>query len=288
MLSLRDLLHAQNWRETQPDKIIELFIALGQAADQIHARGVVHGDLSPRNVLVNAEAPWHPLLIDFGLARILAEPTEPGLVAFTKGYVAPEVEAGQLPVHKRSDLYVVGVLLIEALLGRKPEEFAGESRAGLAEAIKDGLPTALKETAVHWQPLLADILRRTTCPSLDERFEDLGHLVNALCELLSRWQAALLSARRILERPSNVAPPTACFEGREAFLENLCGGFQRDHIQWIHGLGGIGKTEVAQVYAARLRTNTEHCSGWRRTTPSRSRRATSAWLSCCECPGGAR
>ena len=94
------------------------------ALDHAHAHGIVHRDIKPSNILV--EDNWL-LLADFGLAKIAAGKTDltgPGAVIGTPIYLSPE-QAGSHPVDHRADIYSLGVVLYEMILGQVP--FEGET-----------------------------------------------------------------------------------------------------------------------------------------------------------------
>ncbi len=96
------------------------------ALDHAHQRGIIHRDLKPSNILVT---PQGIKLLDFGLARIAVGPgdatqtqmTQAGAVMGTPAYMAPEQWAGK-PADARSDIYAVGCVLYEMLMGRRMAE----------------------------------------------------------------------------------------------------------------------------------------------------------------------
>jgi serine/threonine protein kinase len=87
---------------------------LASALAALHDAGVIHGDVSPTNVVFTAEG--KPMLTDFEAARLIGE-SHPPLVAGTPGFVAPEVGAGKVP-SPASDVYGLGALAWLALSGR--------------------------------------------------------------------------------------------------------------------------------------------------------------------------
>src|SRR4029077_8951084 len=97
----------------------------------------------PGNVLRAGRDRWK--LGDFGIAKSLEAVTDltmTGLVPGTPAYVAPERLAGK-PATPRADLYSLGVVLYEALSGRRP--FAGETPLAAMHAIQDAKPTPLEQ-----------------------------------------------------------------------------------------------------------------------------------------------
>ena len=95
-----------------------------------HARGVIHRDVKPHNVLLTADG--HAKLTDFGIARVDDAPalTNPGRVLGTGDYVAPEQAQGH-PLDGRADIYALGALLYHCLTGGPP--YRGASFVEIAE-----------------------------------------------------------------------------------------------------------------------------------------------------------
>ena len=108
---------------------LELFVSVCQAIQHAHQKGVIHRDLKPSNVLVTERdgAPT-PKVIDFGVAKAMGyQLTERTLVTTygtaigTPAYMSPEqAEMSQLDVDTRTDIYSLGVMLYELLVGRLP------------------------------------------------------------------------------------------------------------------------------------------------------------------------
>jgi serine/threonine-protein kinase len=117
-------------RENGPFSPVAAALLTAQIADALaasHADGVVHRDLKPANVLLRQEyGRMHPLLTDFGIARLADSPglTRTQEFVGTPAYVAPESAEGR-PQTSAVDIYGAGILLYELLTGRPP--FAGDS-----------------------------------------------------------------------------------------------------------------------------------------------------------------
>ena len=105
----------------EPIAALRLTVRLLGALEYAHARGIIHRDIKPTNVLM--PAPTWPMLADFGIARLLNDTqqrlTLANQIIGTAAYMAPEQAKGQ-PVDARTDLYATGILLYELLTGRVP------------------------------------------------------------------------------------------------------------------------------------------------------------------------
>ncbi|WP_051799782.1 serine/threonine-protein kinase [Catenuloplanes japonicus] len=154
----------------------EAAVILGQTAAALshaHRRGVVHRDLKPDNILLTAPGEADPTvrLTDFGVARVLDSPrlTTTGAVIGTPSYLAPEVISGGRPT-PAADVYALGVVLFELLLGRPP--FSGitpyAALNGFSQTRPDGVPPEAWE--IIETCLVADPLRRPTAAELIDRF----------------------------------------------------------------------------------------------------------------------
>ena len=117
----------------------EVLDALGAA----HARGVVHRDVKPENILLSG---GHALVADFGIARAVGVAggerlTDIGLAIGTPAYMSPEQASAEREVDARSDLYSLGCVLYEMLTGEPP--FTGpNAQAILVKRLTDPVPSA--------------------------------------------------------------------------------------------------------------------------------------------------
>ncbi|HEY3535733.1 MAG TPA: serine/threonine-protein kinase [Pedococcus sp.] len=187
---------------------VTVLAPVARALAGLHAAGVVHGDVSPGNVLL--ERSGRPLLADLGVARLAGE--VPGAVFGTPGFVAPEVEQGAAP-SPASDVYAVGALAWWCLTGAAPGPAA--LRRPLDE-LAPGLPKAWREATLA--ALRGDPKERPSAADLALAFFD-----SAQCEALQLVvgtdETSLLTARlrRAGEPVPQPAPPVPR-RGRRAAL----------------------------------------------------------------------
>lgn len=118
---------------------LRLLIRVCDGVQHAHRRGVIHRDLKPSNILVTHEdGVAAPKIIDFGIAKAMSGPltegtcfTEMGLPIGTPDYMSPEqLAAGTAAVDTRSDVYALGMILYELLVGALPFERSRQAEAG--------------------------------------------------------------------------------------------------------------------------------------------------------------
>jgi pSer/pThr/pTyr-binding forkhead associated (FHA) protein/tRNA A-37 threonylcarbamoyl transferase component Bud32 len=219
---LRALIAAEG--RIDPMRAAQIVRQVGAALDAAHARGMLHRDVKPSNVLLGRED--HVYLSDFGLAKPLASTgglTRHGTVVARAQYVAPEQISSER-VDARVDVYALGCLLFEALTGEPP----GRSAA---------LPHEFDE-----------VVRRATAEDPDERYPSAGDL----------GQAALVAAGGLRKaRPwSVVATGPAAFSSdastpdapEESPAESVQTS-QNDLLRWSIALAALALVAVGMVAA---------------------------------------
>lgn len=133
-----------------------LGVALAEALEFVHARGVVHRDVTPSNILCGADG--RARLADFGVARLLDSTriTAPATAVGTAAYMAPEQLAGRA-VGPPADVYALGLVLQEALTNRPAFDGTGHEVA-LARLARD--PDVETDVPDRWRPLLREMTAR--------------------------------------------------------------------------------------------------------------------------------
>jgi streptogramin lyase len=186
-IDLRELIR-RNGR-VEPARAVRLIGQVASALDAAHARGLVHRDIKPGNVLVATEdGRDHAYLTDFGLSKRLGSDsamTRTGVFVGTVDYIAPEQIQG-LTVDARADVYSLGCLLYHALTGRVP--FERDSDVAKIFAHMSDPPPALTETAIGQPSALDGVLRRAMAKDPADRYPSAGDLGRAA-------QAAVVGSR---------------------------------------------------------------------------------------------
>ncbi len=177
----------------RPMEILSALSVAVQVADAIaaaHARGIVHRDIKPNNIVVNDDG--QVKVLDFGLAKMLAAEgeaggdldrsmTEVGVPYGTAGYGSPEQAAGERVDH-RTDIFSLGVALYEMVTGRQP--FGGRNRIEILNAVINEEPEPVAEENTAVPPRLQTILDRALAKRPRDRFGTMAEMRDELRGLM--------------------------------------------------------------------------------------------------------
>jgi serine/threonine-protein kinase len=155
----------------EPERALRLLAPVAGALDAAHARGLIHRDVKPANVLIaldpDADPAVHVYLSDFGLTTLSSDPADGGPFTGTADYAAPELVTGG-PVDRRTDVYALGCVLFECLTGQPP--FRGDSlMAVLWGHVNDPVPAA-SERNRSLPPAIDGVLRRALAKEPAQRY----------------------------------------------------------------------------------------------------------------------
>src|SRR3954464_6879612 len=157
-------------------------VEIGRALECAHATLLVHRDVKPQNVLIDADG--RAKVTDFGIARSLEAQglTATGRVLGTTDYVSPEQALGR-EVTAQSDIYSLGIVLYEMLTGEAP--FKGDTQVAVAmKHVREPLPDVQRRRP-EISASLARVVERATAKETQNRYQDVSEMVHDLEEVLA-------------------------------------------------------------------------------------------------------
>jgi serine/threonine-protein kinase len=169
-------------------KAIQVLLPIADALVVAHARGVVHRDLKPDNILLArlADGRVQPKILDFGIAKLETSASSPkltldGTVLGSPAYMSPEQARGQTDIDLRVDVWAFSVMLYELVTGCTP--FAGESYNALLYSIVGQEPLTLAQHGID-DPELWAILARGMDKDREARFGSMRAIGRELAKYL--------------------------------------------------------------------------------------------------------
>lgn len=264
-------------------------IARGLSAT--HAKGIVHRDLKPENVFLTRNG--RVKILDFGLAKMTERQTasadhevhtsgnfstNPGMVMGSLHYMSPEQVRG-LQTDERTDIWSLGCVLYEMIAGSQP--FRGATAADVLASIIKANPEPLRYSIADAPAKLEEIVGRALAKDKAERYQGVKDLLVDIRKL--KRQVEFETERRTAPRshrsmaagggssggtrlaeetdvvqglpPSNLPARRTSMVGREWEIEEIYGQLRVDgaRLLTLTGVGGTGKTALAQAVARRSR-----------------------------------
>ena len=155
---------------------------LSETLDYAHKNGIVHRDIKPANIMMLAKGEIK--VTDFGIAKIQSSShTKTGVIMGTPSYMSPEQLAGK-KVDGRSDLFSLGVILYELLVGEKP--FNGDTITTIMYQIANAAPPSLLEYKQDLPPILQKLVDKALAKKPEERFQTGAEFANAIKVCLAK------------------------------------------------------------------------------------------------------
>lgn len=160
------------------DEAARIFSEVAGALAHAHKRGVVHRDIKPQNVLLDAES-GRAMVTDFGIARTAegGSLTATGMVVGTPAYLSPEQVTGE-PSDHRADIYALGVMMYEMVAGQPP--FTGATPTAVLMKRLSGPPEPLRSVRPDTPAALEELVDACLATNPNERIQNAGDIARAL------------------------------------------------------------------------------------------------------------
>jgi serine/threonine-protein kinase len=168
-------------------RVVDITRQVGDALNAAHEQGVVHRDLKSDNImLVDTMAGDHAKVLDFGIAKINEADgnpvdtglTAPNLVIGTPQYMSPEQCSQDVEIDSRSDIYSLGVILFEMLVGHVP--FSGDSPTMvMMKHLQEPVPSVMEERT-DLPASVARVVARAMAKVRDNRYQTVAELIEDL------------------------------------------------------------------------------------------------------------
>jgi predicted ATPase/signal transduction histidine kinase len=249
-----DPLDLQLGRPLGITEFLRIGISLARALRQVHARGLIHKDIKPANILVDlaSSSVW---LTGFGIASRLprerANPEPPDEIAGTLAYMAPE-QTGRMnrSIDTRSDLYSLGVTFYETLTGMLPFKAADPMEWVHCHIARQPVPP--DQSTAETPGTLSAIVMKLLAKTAEERYQTAAGVEADLRRCLAEWESHgrvdpfPLGAHDASDR---LLIPERLY-GREREIETLLASFDRvvthgtPELVLVSGYSGIGKSSV--------------------------------------------
>ncbi|MEM8678417.1 MAG: serine/threonine-protein kinase [Planctomycetota bacterium] len=181
-----------------PKEWVRCFIEVCRGVGHAHRRGVIHRDLKPTNILVDADGVPH--VLDFGIARSLASSdqssTKTNEFVGTLGFAAPEqLVGGNEAIDVRSDVYALGVMLYRVLTGQAPYDTSG-SLASAVAAVRDQQPIRPSRLVPAINADLDAVVMKALAKDPEDRYQSVDELAADLQHYLAGEAVLARSDRR--------------------------------------------------------------------------------------------
>jgi serine/threonine protein kinase len=198
--TLRDRL--DRVRQLPVDEAVSIAKAVAQALQHAHDRGVIHRDIKPGNILIQD---GQPVVSDFGIALAVgagggARLTETGLSVGTPYYMSPEQATGDVAVGPATDIYALGCVLYEMLIGDPP--YIGSSAQAVLGKIIQGTPVSATGVRKSVPPHVDAAIRRALEKLPADRFASAQDFAKALGDQHFQWGGSAAASVGSSGRPA--------------------------------------------------------------------------------------
>jgi serine/threonine-protein kinase len=196
------------------DELLDVMIQVLSGLIAAHDKGIVHRDIKPENIFLARRVGCPPIvkILDFGVSKMMAQfqtaddqldLTRTGMVMGTPYYMSPEQARGERSLDGRVDVYACGVMMYEALVGKRP--FLAPNYNALLLAIINTTPKPIRDIRPATPPQLEAMVARAMAKAREDRYPSALHFLRDVQSLHNAWTAQAAAPASPQHVP---APPT--------------------------------------------------------------------------------
>lgn len=218
--------------------------ALAQVIGNYHKAGLLHLDIKPENIFTLPETCEMVMLFDFDSVVSRESAAAGGARSYTLSWAAPE-QTNPLKrnaICEATDIFAVGEMIFYQLMG-KTRHSTTEERLSFAEYHFDRTLPIFENVNPKVFPLLEDLLHKTICVSIKQRYQTTADLIAALDRIIE------IANPKEPYLKSSLPAVQDFFVGREGEIQEIHRKLNESNILFLNGIGGIGKSELAKHYA---------------------------------------
>ena len=216
--------------------------ALAQVVSHYHDMGYLHLDIKPQNIYAIPETPEMVMMFDFDSVVLEADVEKTVLLSYTDSWAAPEQKMAKYrkSICKATDLFAIGEIIFRRVMGRHSN---ADERFDFSKYAYDRDAKIFENVNPRVFGLLDDLFHKTLCCAPANRIQTADKLISMLDEIIP------LANPKEPFLISNIPTPKEFFIGRDAEIKDIHARLQQSPVLFLHGIGGIGKSELAKQYA---------------------------------------
>lgn len=228
--------------------IMRITAAVTRQIKAFHQNGYLYLDLKPNNIFLYPETPDMVMLFDFD--SVISKENvrkHSEWLSYTEEWSAPELSRNKISkIDERADVYSIGALLLFLLFRRKPTL---SDRRRFASWEEDIAQSVLSSESPETVRMVTNILQKTLTSSVSGRYESCDGILEVTDGYISRILAPKPYLNTFLPMGNNY------FCGRDKEIAEIADRLKSDTFLVLHGIGGIGKSELAKHYALKYADN---------------------------------
>ena len=221
--------------------------ALAEHIGHYHDMGYLHLDIKPQNIYTIPETPEMVIMFDFDSVVLEKDVEKTVLLSYTDSWAAPEQKMAKYrsSICKATDLFAIGEIIFHRVMGRHSNL---DERFDFSKYVYDKETKIFENVNPQVFRLLDELFHKTICCAPAQRFQTAAELIAQLDRLIP------LADPKEPYLVTTLPTPKDFFIGRDAEFEDIHARLQQSPVLFLHGIGGIGKSELAKQYAKKYRS----------------------------------